>query len=210
LFASAAAADQTGIATLAAAIRGAGEWLAAMQRGTRREGEGRTLLVALVSKAVEDVATLAVVDRGIRRHRSALIERLGTLQRRLHDKTLAIAGHHDDYWPGNIFFDGERVTVIDFESFRDGFPLEDVAYFLFRSELLQRRFRVALSDLAGLFFEGYSAGKQPDADALQLFTMTKGLRSLANGMGLDLPMPQRIWTRRTIRGAVLKALRDAV
>jgi hypothetical protein len=62
-----------------------------------------------------------------------------------------------------------------------------------------------IPDLAARFFDGY--GDDPDPDALRLFTITKGLRSLARRAGEDLPLPQRLWTRRTIRNAVLRALR---
>ena len=191
LFAGAAPGDQ-----LSEAVRAAGVWLAAMQSVTRRDVDGRALLDELVSKAVEDAAKL-------KEHRR-IAERLEELRRRLSSRPLTVTGHHDDYWPGNIFFDGTRVTVIDFESFRDGLPFEDVAYFLIRCELLGRRFRVPLPHLAERFFDGYSPGTPPDADALHLFTLTKGLRSLARGIGDDLPMPQRVWTRRTIRRAVLR------
>jgi hypothetical protein len=96
------------------------------------------------------------------------------------------------------------VTVIDFEGYREGLPLEDAAYFLIRAELLARRFRVRTQGLTDAFFRGY--GSTPDAGALRLFTMTKGLRTLANNTGGNLPLPQRLWTRRTVRNAVLRCL----
>ncbi|HEU4522402.1 MAG TPA: hypothetical protein VFT12_10385, partial [Thermoanaerobaculia bacterium] len=98
--------------------------------------------------------------------------------------------------------------VIDFEGFRDGLWLEDVAYFLIRSDMLRRRFGLPFPDLGQQFFETYAPGEKPDREALRLFTLTKGLRTLANGTGDDLPLPQRIWTRRSIRKAVFAAMRD--
>ncbi|HVS33092.1 MAG TPA: phosphotransferase [Thermoanaerobaculia bacterium] len=205
---AAAAADQDRMERLAEGIRGAGAWLAAMQAATPGNRDGRALLAELAASAIEDTAKLAARDPAIRRHQRSIVHNLQSLERRLSGGPLTVAGHHDDYWPGNIFFDGSRVAAIDFESFRDGLPLEDAAYFLIRSDMLRRRFRLRLPNLAQRFFEGYCPGQQPDPEALRLFTLTKGLRSLARGVGEDLPMPQRIWTRRTIRAAVLSAIGD--
>ena len=189
---------------LDAAIEGAGAWLAAMQRVSVSGQDGAALLDRIVGRAVEDAALLASKDGAFRRRQRAIVRGIERLRQSVAKRPLRVTGHHDDYWPGNIFFDGTRVSVIDFESFRDGFPLEDAAYFLLRAELLQRRFRVPLPDLAARFFIGY--GAPADDEALRLFTLTKGLRSLANGMGEDLPAPQRIWTRRTMRNALMRAL----
>lgn len=201
---AAAASDRERTDRLAGGIRRAGGWLAAMQKATPRSGEATVLAGQLVERAIADTERLASADRVIRRHAREIVDALRSLRSKM--TGLTVAGHHDDYWPGNIFVDGERVTVIDFESFRDGLPLEDAAFFLIRSEMLMRRFRIALPDLTGTFFDGYSPGREPDAAALRLFTLTKGLRTLANGMGEELPLPQRLWTRRTIRGIVLRAL----
>lgn len=206
LFAAAATADPAMMARLRDGIRGAGAWLAAMQTATRQGGDGRDLLAELVRTAVEDVAYLGATDRTIRRSRGKVVQQLDRLETRLRSRSLAVAGHHDDYWPGNIFCDGTRVTVIDFESFRPGLALEDAAFFLIRCDLLRRRFRLRIPDLSDQFFEGYEPGQRPDREALQFFTITKGLRALAKGAE-DLPLPQRIWSRRTIRNAVLRALR---
>ncbi|HVS30068.1 MAG TPA: phosphotransferase [Thermoanaerobaculia bacterium] len=200
-----AAADRAMMSRLADAVRGAGAWLAAMQLATRRSADGRELLAGLVTTAAEDADRLAARDRTIRRHRRAIEQTLASLQREVSSRTLIVTGQHDDYWPGNVFFDGRRVTVIDFESFRDGLWLEDAAWFLIRSDMLRRRFRLRFPDLAVRFFEGFS-GSRPDPVALHLFTLTRGLRALARGVGDDLPIPQRIWTRRTIRNCVLRAL----
>jgi hypothetical protein len=200
-----AARDRRSMPLLLDGIRAAGAWLAAMQAATARSFDGRAVLAEVVEMARDDVSTLAKTDRGLHRHRTAILFALEGLQRRVSVRPLLVAGHHDDYWPGNVFFDGERVTVIDFESFRDGLALEDAAFFLIRADLLRRRFRLRIPDLAARFFDGY--GDDPDPDALRLFTITKGLRSLARRAGEDLPLPQRLWTRRTIRNAVLRALR---
>lgn len=203
----AARSDRAAAGRLVDGIRGAGAWLAAMQRVTRREADGNELLTQLVLRTREDVARLAILDRTIRRNIGRIVTRLEVLEARVNASPLPVTGHHDDYWPGNIFFDGRRVTVIDFESFRDGLWLEDAAYFLIRADMLRRRFRVALPDLAATFFSGYSPDEIPDRDALDLFTITKGLQILGKGVGDDLPPLQRIWTRRTIRKSVLRAVR---
>lgn len=198
-------ADPAVMTQLVAGVRGAGAWLAAMQAATRRGDDGPRLLGELLIVAAQDAAKLSATDAVLRRHSTRISRRLEVLASRVSSGSLTVAGHHDDYWPGNIFFDGERVTVIDFESFRQGFALEDAAFFLIRCDLLRRRFRVRFPDLEAKFFEGYCPGGQPDVEALQFFTITKGLRALARGMGEDLPLPQRVWTRSTIRNALLRA-----
>jgi hypothetical protein len=202
-----AARDRHRMPMLLDGLRGAGAWLAAMQSATARSFDGRAVLAEVVEMARDDVSAVAKRDRILRGGRTLILATLESLQRRVSVRPLLVAGHHDDYWPGNVFFDGDRVTVIDFESFRDGLGLEDAAFFLIRADLLRRRFRLRIPDLAARFFAGY--GDDPDPDALRLFTITKGLRSLARRAGEDLPLPQRLWTRRTIRNAVLRALRHA-
>lgn len=184
------------IAQLMHGVRIAGAWLAAMQNATRADSDPSAMLVSIVDTALADAAVMG-------RHRARVEKRIRELQTRV--RVPSVTGHHGDYWPGNIFIDGERATVIDFEGFRSGLALEDVAYFLIRADMLCRRFRVRAPRLADAFFEGYGAA--PDRDALALFTLTKGLRTLANDTGGNQPLPQRLWTRRTIRNAVLRALR---
>ena len=200
-----AARDARLLPRLLDGIRGAGMWLAAMQSATARSFDARALLAEIVEMARDDLSTIGKHERILHRNRTSILSALEGLQRRVSVRPLLVAGHHDDYWPGNVFFDGERVTVIDFESFRSGLALEDAAFFLIRADLLRRRFGLRIPDLAARFFDGY--GDDPEPDALRLFTITKGLRSLARRAGEDLPLPQRLWTRRTIRNAVLRALR---
>lgn len=168
------------------ALERAGAWLREMQDATRR-GSDSAVLDEVLATARKDANGDAALLRALDRH-------IGPQP---------VAGHHGDFWPGNVFVDGDRVTVIDFEGFRDGLPLEDVAYFLIRVELLARRFRVRIPGLGDAFLRGYGA---VDRDALRLFTITKGLRTLANDTGGNLPLPQRLWMRRVIRGAIRRAL----
>ncbi len=169
------------------ALERAGAWLREMQEATLAAADGTALLRHLLATAATDAngdaSLLRALDRGI--------------------AIPPVVGHHGDYWPGNIFVDDERVTVIDFEGFREGLPLEDVAYFLIRVELLARRFRVRVPGLDAAFLRGYG---DVDRDALCLFTVTKGLRTLANDTGGNLPLPQRLWMRNVIRGAIRRAI----
>ena len=174
-------------ATLLGDLERAGRWLREMQNATRREDGGPEVLDEVLATA-----------RGDANGDPALLRAIA--------QPIApppVTGHHGDFWPGNIFIHGDRVTVIDLEGFRDGLPLEDVAYFLIRVELLARRFRVRTTGLADAFLRGYG---EVDRDALRLFTITKGLRTLANDTGGNLPLPQRLWMRRVIRGAIRRAL----
>ena len=168
------------------ALERAGAWLREMQTATRRAPDPAIF---------EDVLATA------RRDANGDARLLRALERTIAPPP--VVGHHGDFWPGNVFVDGDRATVIDFEGFRDGLPLEDAAYFLIRVELLARRFRVDPAGLDGAFLRGYG---EVDRDALRLFTVTKGLRTLANGTGGNLPLPQRVWMRRVIRGAIRRAI----
>jgi len=179
---------------IADAVRASGAWIAAMQRATRRDVDGRAVLDEVIATAIADAKKLGNAERIVR-----TIERLQHVV-----SPTIVAGHHDDYWPGNVFYDSGRATVIDFESYRDGLPLEDPAFFLLRCEMLRRRFGLRTGDLETRFFEGY--GAEPDRDALRLFTITKGLRMLARGAGEGLPLPQRVWTRRLVRDLIQRAL----
>ncbi|MGZ5472403.1 MAG: aminoglycoside phosphotransferase family protein [Thermoanaerobaculia bacterium] len=169
------------------ALERAGAWLREMQNATRGAADGTAVLGDVLATAVKDANGDARILRA--------------LERRIGDQP--VVGHHGDYWPGNIFVEGERVTVIDFEGFREGLPLEDVAYFLIRVELLARRFRVRIPGLGEAFLRGYG---ELDREVLRLFTITKGLRTLANDTGGNLPLPQRLWMRNVIRGTIRRAI----
>lgn len=169
------------------ALERAGAWLREMQDATRGATDGDAVLRDILATAVDDAGGDAKILRALERGVGGQ----------------SVVGHHGDYWPGNVFVDGERVTVIDFEGFREGLPLEDVAYFLIRVELLARRFRVRTPGLGEAFLRGYG---EVDREALRLFTITKGLRTLANDTGGNLPLPQRLWMRKVIRGAIRRAL----
>ena len=130
----------------------------------------------------------------------AILARLRELQMRVAPRALVACGHHGDYWPGNVFLDDARVTVIDFEGYRPGLPLEDVAYFLIELELLMPRHARHLPALRVAFLDGY--GGIDDADALQLFTLTKTLHLISRDAGSQHPFLIAIWMRRTLRNIV--------
>lgn len=202
-----AAANRSLLPALRGAVRAAGAWVAEMQRVTRSPRSGEAVLDTVIATARADLRRLATSDGMLRRHERAIAARVEELASRLRTRALEVAGHHDDYWPGNIFVDGERVTVIDFESYREGLLLEDPAFFLLRCEMLRARFRLPLPDLADDFFAGYSAGRPIDAELLRLCTISRALRMLARGAGEDLPWVQRRWTRNTIAKLTIQAAR---
>jgi Ser/Thr protein kinase RdoA (MazF antagonist) len=134
------------------------------------------------------------------RMRDRVVSRLRELGGTLSDRPGRVTGHHGDFWPGNVFLDDARVEVIDFEGFRDGLPMEDVAYFLLQLELLLPRHRRHLGKLRDAFVAGY--GGIEDRDALQLFTLTKTLRLMARDAGARHALLVRLWIRHTLRRIV--------
>jgi aminoglycoside phosphotransferase (APT) family kinase protein len=196
------AGKHTRIADLAPAVRRAGEWLRAMQDATRSSEDGRVILANVLDAALKDLDRVAGLDKEIAAQRERIAARLRELASTL--ATPRVAGHHGDYWPGNIFLSETRVVVIDFEGFQTSLPLLDAAYFLIMLELLCRRFRHKTSDLRDAFFEGY--GERPDETALAFFTLVKALQMMGS-TGEHRPFLLRRFITNTLRGKILGALR---
>lgn len=169
-------------------LRRAGRWLRAMQDATGSNADGRAVLAAQVEPALGRTDS----DR--------VRARLRELESSVASRPLAVCGHHGDFWPGNLFLDGQRVQAIDFEGYREGLPLEDVAYFLLQLELLLPRHRRHLPKLRAAFLEGY--GGIGDPDALKLFTLTKALHLMARNAGARHFFLLRWWMRRTLRNII--------
>lgn len=198
-----------GIDRLVISIRRAGAWLRAMQEATGVRPQGRSFADLT---AHEDTGPRAILTEqttiAIRNAEANLrgsfqrevATRLRELQIRVAPRALLACGHHGDYWPGNVFLDDARATVIDFEGYRTGLPLEDVAYFLIELELLMPRHARLLPALRVAFLEGY--GGVDDAAALQLFTLTKTLHLIARDAGARHPFLLALWMRRTLRKIV--------
>jgi aminoglycoside phosphotransferase (APT) family kinase protein len=180
---------------LSGPLRRTGAWLRAMQDATSSEADRRQVLEAQVALGVSDAET--VYDG---RMRDRVVARLRQLGGTLGSRSGPVTGHHGDFWPGNVFLDEARVQVIDFEGFRDGLPMEDVAYFLLQLELLLPRHRRHLAKLREAFVSGY--GGIDDRDALQLFTLTKTLRLMARDAGARHSILVRLWIRHTLRRIV--------
>lgn len=198
------AGKHTRTSDLAPAVRRAGEWLRAMQDATRTNEDGRVILASIVAAAHKDLERVAAIDKTIAAQRERIAARLDELASRI--DAPRVAGHHGDYWPGNIFISETRVVVIDFEGFQTSLPLLDAAYFLVMLELLCRRFRHKTSDLRDAFFEGY--GEPPNENELQLFTLVKTLQMMGS-TGAHRPFLLRRFITNTLRSKILGALQGA-
>lgn len=185
-------------------LRRAGRWLNVMQEAQLLDDDGRHILTAIVVVAARDLELAAAADRSLRRGRARILETLRALETRLASKPVPVVGHHGDYWPGNIFVGERRVEVIDFEGFREGLPLEDVAYFLihFRMYFDYPFFRSYLPRLEQSFLEGYGPVEE---DALRLFKVTKALQVLARGGVASARGIRAAWHRKRLRQLILES-----
>lgn len=184
-----AEARTRGIARLIPALRRAGTWLSVMQSHTHSDEDARHVVTAVVVLALHDLELATAGDPYVRRRREAIIERLRALETRVAERGLPVVGHHGDYAPDNIFVGERRVEVIDFGSYREGLPFEDVAQLLVYLELCAFPLRRHLPKLRRALLDGYGA---VDDDQLQLFTLTKTLQTLARRGATGQ------WQRRTL------------
>jgi Ser/Thr protein kinase RdoA (MazF antagonist) len=184
--------ERDAIERLTTPLRRAGEWLRAMQSVTRTRENARAILEQQVVKGIREAGTTEIATR------------LRELQLRVAPRALVACGHHGDYWPGNVFLDEQRATAIDFEGYRLGLPLEDVAYFLIQLELLMPRHARLVPALRVAFLDGY--GGIDDAEALQLFTLTKTLHLIARDAGSQHTFLLAWWMRRTLRNIVRRCI----
>lgn len=197
------------VGKLAIPLRHTGLWLRTMQEVTRSSHDGRHLLTAVVLLALQDLDRAAAADRGLRRDHDRFIDALRRLESRVAERELAVVGHHGDYWPGNVFIDDRRVEVIDFEGFREGLPLEDVAYFIVMLELPfgYPFLRQHVRRLTSSFLDGYLGPDLAlDREALRLFTAAKALQILTRGGAAARGTPKTWWLRRNLIRIVRRSL----
>jgi aminoglycoside phosphotransferase (APT) family kinase protein len=162
-------------------VRRAAWWLRTFQARTRRLGQGEEVLDELLHRATVDLQRCIVsglIDSEARRIR----ERLGAARDGASLDLSFLCLHHGDFWPGNIVIDGDETRVIDFEGWREGLPLEDVAYFTLQLELFfpfpllrkpARRYTAA-------FLETYTGGEPLNAALYRLCRITKALQILSH------------------------------
>jgi glycosyltransferase involved in cell wall biosynthesis len=176
-------------------LRRAGTWLRLMQEQTRAGEDGRGLLAATVNIALRDLDLAAAADRAVRRHHSAVADRLRELESHVQDRVLPVVGHHGDFSPANVFVSPRRIEVANVDDLCEGLPLGDVASFLLRLEAGFPRHREA----AAVFLAGYTDAPI-DLPSLQLFRMAKALEILARAPGGVRPSGA---ARRRLIGVVI-------
>lgn len=194
--------SDAGARSLLPLVARAGTWLRLMQHHTRSSEDARPLLRRVVEQAHSHLDAISAHDWLIRRRRKPISNALRRLGQRVQS---GVAGHHGDYWPGNIFLDDTRVEVIDFEGYRLGLPVEDVAYFLAQLELLMPRHPRRVPPLREAFLDAYYDGSPRDDDALRLFTLTKTLHALSRPPGASHGLALRMWLRHMQRRIVFRA-----
>jgi aminoglycoside phosphotransferase (APT) family kinase protein len=186
-------------------IRLTGEWLRRMQASTRTDEDGRHLLTSLVLLGLNDLDAIAAADAQVRTRRDDVARRLRTLEECVAEGPLPVVGHHEDFWPGNVFIGEHSVEVIDFEGFREGLPLEDAVYLLSYLELLTF-FGRHFSRLRAAFLEGFLDGQPLDAHAFELFRLLNALRGLSRNLTDGAAGYRARHVRRTLRQIILRSL----
>ena len=176
---------------IAPALRRAGAWLRTLQEKTRNEDDWRHLVTAVVVLGLQDLDLAAAADRVVLRRRIAIADRLRELEASIAGSYRPIVGRHGNFIPENIFIGSHRIDVVDFGSYREGLPLEDVAEILLQLELR------GPARASRWFLEGYGSTVSPEG--LQLFTLTRALEALARkGVGRR--------ERRQLRRIILRSL----
>ncbi|HEX8618823.1 MAG TPA: phosphotransferase [Thermoanaerobaculia bacterium] len=186
-------------------VRLAGEWLRRMQESTRTDEDGRHLLTSLVLLGVEDLDLIAAADAEIRNHRDAIVRHLRHLEQQTAEGVLPVVGHHEDFWPGNVFVGDGRVEVIDFEGFREGLPLEDVVYLLSYLELLPL-FSRHKARLHTVFLEGFLDGRPLDTHGFELFRLLNTLRGLSRNLTGEATGIRARYVRKEMRRIILGSI----
>ena len=84
-----------------------------------------------------------------------------------------VVSEHCDFGPHNIFVDGEKITLIDFEGIRDGFIYGDLSYFLCLVDLMPSYHlngpqKVRLKDA---FLRGYGSRHEIADEVLRLYAV---------------------------------------
>jgi len=179
-------------------VRRAAWWLKTYQARTRRLGRGEEVLDVLLRRADDDLERC--IAGGLIDSEADLIrERLRAGRDGPSLDLSFLCLHHGDFWPGNIVIAGDETRVIDFEGWREGLPLEDVAYFTLQLELffplpLLRRLA---SRYTAAFLETYTGGEPFHAPLYRLCRMTKALRILSSQSECSGPpsFPERLRSR---------------
>jgi colanic acid/amylovoran biosynthesis glycosyltransferase len=180
--------------TLRRAVRCAGEWLRRLHQLDR--SDGREIVAAILERSLSDLKSPAgaiLPEARERRVRKRLLE----IREILAGSDAIAVLHHGDFWPGNLFFDGTAVEVIDLEGAGVSVPSEDIAWFLLHVEMyLAFRKEDLMQPVWDAFFEGY--GGTPDPIELELCRISCTLRLLAKDDS-HLTMVRRILRRLILR-----------
>ncbi len=112
-----------------------------------------------------------------------------------------LTSHHGDFGPHNIFLAPDRITAIDFEGFRTGFPGEDLADFLVLLNLLPfYHADVSLRrSLRRAFLEGYVRQRPLEIKPISIFEIQALVKRMAHNPGLRLPATAHFaWKRERL------------
>jgi hypothetical protein len=184
----------------------AGRWLKFFQDCTRENKGAIAYMDTMIEQARTDLKTAEAWALHAR-DAQIISKRIETLRERIDLSSLVVCGHHGDFWPGNIYVDKNRITVIDFEGFRQGLSLEDCANFIVHLELFfsYPTLRKRKIIMTSAFLKGYLHTNTHEQNLLVLCIVVKALRMLAQThLNQDLSFFQRWRHRKVLRDVCLE------
>ncbi|MBW3565123.1 MAG: glycosyltransferase [Acidobacteria bacterium] len=151
-----------------------GRWLAHFQ--TFETADGNAALEHQIREARDLLGRVGRRSLS-RRQQWRLEERIDSLDTQLTKTGRVAVSHHGDFWPGNVFFSGDAVRVIDFEGYGFALPSRDVVWFLLHTGLYLAFRAPRMYEMSrSRFLEGYRHAIDPGE--LELSRITAALQML--------------------------------
>lgn len=159
-------------------VKMCGQWLALLHEITQRSGDPSGIYRRIEREFYGNLQLCQALglDSALARQIAAWFEQKRTIA---FTGNHLIVGHHGDFGPYNVLVSPEKVTVIDFEGWREGILYEDLCYFLSLIEAIPSRHlsRKLAQEITESFLGGY--GQPLDSGSLAFFMLTAMVKIMA-------------------------------